>query len=168
LIISPDFFMTSVDDPSIWPAFNPLTKRTGSMMPFHRYRANHPRMKLTKARGSLPYHDPSALDPSLRTWQIQPNGSVVISQAVVFASNRPEFPGIEGLGLAFLTFWGRLYFKSGMYTFSEWVEQQPRFLDTFVVPITRRNPLMWSAFCFKAEHWERRQDWSRLAPSISQ
>jgi hypothetical protein len=60
---------------------------------------------------------------------------------VVFASNRPEFPGIEGLGLAFLAFWGPLYFKSDTYTFSEWVEQQPRFLDTFVVPITRPNPL---------------------------
>jgi hypothetical protein len=79
LSIGPDFFTTSADDPSIWPAFNPLTKRTGRMMPFHRYGANHPRMKSTKTRGSLPYHDPSALDPSVRTWQIQPNGSVVIS-----------------------------------------------------------------------------------------
>ncbi|RDW57493.1 hypothetical protein BP6252_13753 [Coleophoma cylindrospora] len=141
LSIGPDFLGTSVSDPSIWPALNPLTKQTGSMMPFYRYRANHPRMKSIKSRGSLPYHDPSALDPSVRTWQIQPNGSVMISQAVIFASNRPEFPGIEGLGLAYLNFWGRLYSKSDVYEFSEWTQQQPRFLDTFVVPITRPNPL---------------------------
>lgn len=63
----------------------------------------------------------------------------MISQAIIFASSRPEFPGIEGSGLAFLSFWGSLYPKSGIFTFSEWVAQQPRYLDTFVVSVTRRS-----------------------------
>jgi hypothetical protein len=139
--IGPDFYMTSIHSPTIWPVLNLLTQQTGSMMPFDRAKESLHKMDSIKARGSLPYHDPTALDPSVATWEIERTGRVVIKQAVVLASSKSEFPGMEGNGYAYMSFWGALYSKSCEYEFSEWIQQQPRYLDTFIVAITNNNPV---------------------------
>lgn len=137
--IGPDFYTTSVEYASIWAIFYPFTKKNGSMMPFHHARLTRHKMNSVKSRGSLPFHDPTALDPSVATWAIRIDGSVTIKRAVVLASSRPEHPSFQGHGLASLAFWGRDYSKSGNYRLSEWIEQQPRYLDSFVVSLTQRD-----------------------------
>jgi hypothetical protein len=139
--IGPDFYMTSIHSPTIWPVLNLLTQQTGSMMPFDRAKESLHKMDSIKTRGSLPYHDPTALDPSVATWEIERTGRVVMKQAVVLASNKSEFPGMEGNGYAYMSFWGALYSKSCEYEFSEWIQQQPRYLDTFIVALTNNNPV---------------------------
>lgn len=64
---------------------------------------------------------------------------VTIKKAMILSLSKPKYPAIHEHDFALLSFWGRSYSKSGVYKLSEWIKQQPWYLDTFVVSLTCSN-----------------------------
>lgn len=138
--IGPDFYTASADSPSFWPVFNLLTRRTGSMMPFRHAKEKKYRISSITTRGTLPYPEPKAQHPSVSTWNILKNGSVRITEAVVLGSNRIGYVNIQAI--VALAFWGSRFSESNVYVLSNWIEAQPKSLDTFAVSLTEKRSEM--------------------------
>ncbi len=134
--IGAPFYMTTDDAPSPWAFPNITDSRppVGSMLPFQRFDKSETSLRPTTTHScNLPITD----HPTVSSWVIEKDGSLLIRQASILASSTGQCNVDEStvVNLAFQH--GMLYRKSGEVVLSTWIKQQSPLYNTHLICLSR-------------------------------